>query len=275
MRWFGNSEETPERKKSGLGSSAVQGIVMLATSVALRCFVRCGCINAAISARAMQEIGVLFALEPAVMALYPPGKERREALLRHVGHSNTHPSMMPLYLGITLSLEARIADGSLPAAALSGLSRTLSTTLSAIGDGFFEGAVLPCWSLACVIVVLCGHVWAAVALTALLVAGMAVFRICLFFYGLRHGVAALQWLKRLALIDWAGRIKRVNAVMLALLPGVSPWAAHSFPWLLCMPALLCAVAAMAFAGRVRFPRILFWLMGVSCLAFLDTALVRG
>lgn len=245
---------------------------MLTTSVALRCLARCGCLNAAISARAMQEIGLLFAIEPAVMALYPPGKERRAALLRHAGHSNTHPYMMPLYLGITLSLERRIADGSLPPAALDGLSRTISTTLSAIGDGFFEGAVLPCWSLACVIAVLCGHVWAAIALTGLLVAGMVAFRIVLFFYGLRHGVAALQWLKRLTLIDWAGRIKRVNAVLLAALLWVTPWGGHSFPWLLCVPALLCAAAAVAFAGRVRFQRVVFWLTGVSCLSVLDAAL---
>ena len=244
---------------------------MLTTSVALRCLARCGCINAAISTRAMQEIGLLFVLEPAIAALYPP-EERQKALSRHAGHSNTHPYMMPLYLGIILALERQVADGALPAAALGGVSRTLSTTLSAIGDGFFEGAVLPCWSLACVIFVLWGQVWAAIALTALLVAGMVAFRIGIFFYGLRHGVAALQWLKRLALIDWAGRIKQVNAVMLALLLGVTPWTGHTFPWLLCVPALLCAAAAAAFAGRVRLPRIVLWLMGVACLSFLNAAL---
>ena len=248
---------------------------MLTISVALRCLARCGCINAAISTRGMQEIGLLFALEPAIAALYPPGRERREALLRHAGHSNTHPYMMPLYLGIALSLETQVAGGSLPAAAVGGVSRTLSTTLSALGDGFFEGAVLPCWSLACVIFVLCGQVWAAIVLTALLVAVMIVFRVGMFFYGLRYGVAALHWLKRLALIDWAGRIKQANAVLLALLLGVTPWAEHSFPWLLCVPALLCATAAAVFAGRMRLPRIILWLIGVSCLAFLDAALVRG
>lgn len=248
---------------------------MLTTSVALHCLARCGCINAAISTRAMQEIGLLFALEPAIMALYPPGKKRQEALLRHVGHSNTHPYMMPLFLGITLSLESQVASGSLPAAALGSVNRTLSTTLSALGDGFFEGAVLPCWSLACVIFALCGHIWSAIILTMLLVAGMVAFRIGIFFYGLRHGVAALQWLKRLALIDWAGRIKHLNAVMLALLLGVTPWTGHSFPWLLCVPALLCAAAAAIFTWRMRLPRIILWLLGVSCLAFLDAALVRG
>lgn len=52
---------------------------MLTTSVALRCLARCGCINAAISTRAMQEIGLLFVLEPAIAALYPP-EERQKAL---------------------------------------------------------------------------------------------------------------------------------------------------------------------------------------------------
>lgn len=248
---------------------------MLTISAALRCLARCGCINAAISTRAMQEVGLLFALEPGLRALYPPGTLRQEALARHAGHSNTHPYMMPLYLGIILSLEQQVAEGKLPAAAIGGVSRTLSTTLSAIGDGFFEGAVLPCWSLVCVIFVLCGHIWAAIGLTVIFVAAMVTFRLGIFFYGLRHGVAALQWLKRLTLIDWAGRIKQMNAIMLALLLGVTPWTGHTFPWLLCVPALLCAAAAAAFAGRVRLPRVILWLMGVSCLALLDAALARG
>ena len=45
---------------------------MLTTSVALHCLARCGCINAAISTRAMQEIGLLFALEPDVTLTAPP-----------------------------------------------------------------------------------------------------------------------------------------------------------------------------------------------------------
>lgn len=248
---------------------------MISTAVALRCLARCGCINAAISTRGMQEIGLLFALEPGIQALYPPGERRREALLRHAGHSNTHPYMMPLYLGITLSLEAQIAGGSLPGAAMGGVSRTLSTTLSAIGDGFFEGALLPCWSLACVVFALCGQIWAILALTGLLVIGMVAFRIGIFFYGLRHGVAALQWLKRLALIDWAGRVKQANAVMLALLLGMTPWTVHTFPWLLFMPALLSAAAAYAFAGKARLPRIVLWLTGVAAMSFLDATLARA
>ena len=62
---------------------------------------------------------------------------------------------------------------------------------------------------------------------------------------------------------------------LALLLGVTPWTGHSFPWLLCVPALLCAAAAAIFTWRMRLPRVILWLIGVSCLAFLDASLVRG
>ena len=91
------------------------------------------------------------------------------------------------------------------------MRRTLGTTLSAVGDGFFEGGVFPCWALCCICLLLAGHTLPAILLTALLAVALLAFRTGTFFFALRYGLAALAWLKRLGLINWTGRIKVVNA----------------------------------------------------------------
>jgi len=46
-----------------------------------------------------------------------------------------------------LAPAAAIARGSLPESALNSVRETLATTLSALGDSFFSGTLLPLWSL--------------------------------------------------------------------------------------------------------------------------------
>ena len=82
---------------------------MYPTLVALNCLGRTCCINAATTARGMQQVGLLFVLSPALCWLYPEGAARARAFARYGGHSNTHPFMIPLFVGILLSLEEEIA----------------------------------------------------------------------------------------------------------------------------------------------------------------------
>ena len=79
--------------------------------VVLACLARTGCINAAMTARGMQQIGLAFVLEPALRQLYPEPQDFARAMSRYAGHSNTHPFMIPLFVGILLSLEQAIARG--------------------------------------------------------------------------------------------------------------------------------------------------------------------
>ena len=131
---------------------------MYPTLVALNCLGRTCCINAATTARGMQQVGLLFVLSPALRWLYPEGAARARAFARYGGHSNTHPFMIPLFVGILLSLEEEIAKGTLPESAVSSVRETLATTLSALGDSFFSGTLLPLWALVSVALLLSGHI---------------------------------------------------------------------------------------------------------------------
>ena len=189
---------------------------MLPTRTALSCLARSCCINAAVTARGMQQLGLLFALEPALRHLYPDAEAQAQAAAHYSAHSNTHPYMLPFYMGLLLNIEEQVAQGKLPSNALDTVRRTLGTTLSAVGDGFFEGGVFPCWALCCICLLLAGHTLPAILLTALLAVALLAFRTGTFFFALRYGLAALAWLKRLGLINWTGRIKAVNACLLTV-----------------------------------------------------------
>ena len=106
---------------------------MLPTRTALSCLARSCCINAAVTARGMQQLGLLFALEPALRHLYPEAEARAQAAAHYSAHSNTHPYMLPFYMGLLLNIEEQVAEGKLPSNALDTVRRTLGTTLSAVG----------------------------------------------------------------------------------------------------------------------------------------------
>lgn len=87
---------------------------MLPTRTALSCLARSCCINAAVTARGMQQLGLLFALEPALRHLYPEAEARAQAAAHYSAHSNTHPYMLPFYMGLLLNIEEQVAEGKLP-----------------------------------------------------------------------------------------------------------------------------------------------------------------
>lgn len=247
---------------------------MLPRRTALACLVRTLFVNAAVTARGMQLVGQLYVLEPALRHLYPDQDKRAEAVSRYLVHSNTHPYMLPFYVGTVLSLESLIAAGSLPGSTVPVVRQTLGSTLSAIGDGFFEGALLPCWALLCVSLLLSEHIVAALIVTLLLFTLLLAFRCGSFFYALKHGMAGLNGLKRLNLINWAGRIKFCNAALIAvILWQLAPREAPLSPWdfgILSVGAVLCAAWIV---GRWRLPRIVLWLLLLGALIFMDERLL--
>ena len=227
---------------------------MYPTLVALNCLGRTCCINAATTARGMQQVGLLFVLSPALRWLYPEGAARARAFARYGGHSNTHPFMIPLFVGILLSLEEEIAKGTLPESAVSSVRETLATTLSALGDSFFSGTLLPLWALVSVALLL--------------------FRAGSFFSGLRHGMPVLVRLKRLNLINWVDRLKMVNAVLVALVIWHLPMSRlKPFPWDVYLLGALAVLGASWLVARLRLPRILLWAMTLGALILMDVDLI--
>lgn len=246
---------------------------MLPAGIALHCLARTFCINAAVTTRGMQQIGLAFVLSPALRHLYPDTAARARAFARYGGHSNTHVFMMPLYAGIVLSLEEQIAHAALPEEALAGIRGTLGAALSALGDSFFSGSLLPLWVLTCSSLILAGLHWVALLLSLCLLVGLQIFRALTFFTALRHGITVLMWLRRLNLINWAGRIKMCNALLTALLA----WQLCSIPaeepaWQICAAALAGLLATAWLKVRLRLPRLLFWLLLAGALILMDEAL---
>ena len=247
---------------------------MLPCCVALNCLARTCCINAAVTARGMQQIGLAFVLAPAFRYLYPESADRARAFARYSGHSNTHVFMVPLYVGIVLSLETQIARGTLPEASVGVVRETLATTLSALGVSFFSGTLLPLWALVSVCLLLAGQIGLTAALAVLFLALLLLFRILTFFAGLRHGMPVLLRLKRLDLINWVDRIKILNAVMVALVVWQLPLRHLTpFPWLLYGLAVAAVLGASWLVGRMHLPRILLWALVLGALILMDAGLI--
>lgn len=247
---------------------------MLPISVALNCLARSCCINAANTARSMQQPGLAFVLTPAIRFLYPERGSRERAFARYSGHSNTHAFMIPLYVGILLSLETQIARGSLPESAVNAVRDTLATTLSALGDSFFSGTLRPLWALSSVSLLLAGHIVLTAAVSAALLLFLLLFRAITFFSGLRHGMPVLLKLKRLDLINWVDTLKMLNAALVALIMWqLTPTSAMPFPWLAYGLATSALLAAAWLVGRMHLPRILLWVLTLGLLILMDEGLI--
>ncbi len=242
----------------------------LPISVALSCLWRTAAVNAAMTARGMQQLGLAFILAPALRHLYPDRDDRARAFARYAGHTNTHAFMMPSYAGLLISLELQVASGQIPASVIASLRQTLATTLSALGDGFFSGAVRTLWALLTICLLLQGYVVPAAVFALSLVLLLFLFRVLGFFYCLSHGIMALQRLRAVDLISWTERIKVLNALLIALMLFILLFR-DMWQWELWLKvAVFVFIAAASWlVGRVHVARTLLWIFALFVLVLHD------
>lgn len=183
----------------------------------VRSFFRCFFAGAAFNTRGMQNISLVFCIQPGLEVLYPEADKYKVALRRYVRHYQSHPFWMPCLVGLFLHMEQAIAAGRMPAEALSKIKDTTAYTLSAIGDSVFAGSLLIFWALLSICLILHDLALAALGLGVLLFVGLQVFRAYTFTAGLRGGFLFLNRLRSWNLINWGTRIKYVNAVLLVWL----------------------------------------------------------
>jgi PTS system mannose-specific IID component len=174
----------------------------------------------------LQNIGFMFAFEPALEFFYGPGEQLAKARMRYARHHNCHPFFTPMLLGILLRLEASIANGVLPSSVLEGLKDATANTLSAIGDSLFNGTLMTTWALASSCLILAGLPEKALWFTVQCFVFLQLFKLLSYVLGFRKGMEALVLLRRFDLINWCDHFKCVNAVLLGLflwlaLPGAS------------------------------------------------------
>lgn len=112
-----------------------------------------------------QGIGWAWALEPALVRLYPDPAVRRERLAEHTAYFNTQPTLASLALGAVAGLEERRAAGEgLDAEAIARVKGVLGSSLAALGDRLFWFTLRPLAALIGVWLALDGKGWGALAM---------------------------------------------------------------------------------------------------------------
>jgi len=243
----------------------------------LRSFVRCYLAGAGFNTRGMQNIGLIYAMQPGLRAVHHGDPAAlKAAYKRYIGHYQSHPFWTPCLVGIFLHVEAAIAAGRFPAKMLAKVKDTTAYTLSALGDSVFAGSMLIFWALLTICLLLSDQTAVAIALGCGFFAALQAFRIYTFVGGLRQGFKFLERLKRLDLINWGRRVKYLNALLLIWLwiliwPRPFDW----WEWLGGVTALLIfarfvrtGVMSRAFAAAIfvvaidRFSMVEQWIHGL-------------
>ncbi len=251
---------------------------MLQKKIYRQCLWRSWSVGSAMSTHHMQRVGLLYALDPALRALYAGTDDLRLARQRYLQNVRTHTVMAPLLVGVFIALEEQVAQHKVPAKVLQSLLHTTATTLSAIGDSFFSGTYLVFWALGCFLCFLYGVplgslesslvqenlvIWPVLLWTGFLLALVTVFRVYTFYLGVHKGIAALQMLGKLNLINWAERIKVCNAVLIACIFAKMTDGETVFFWgneVWGLASMLCAILLIK---KAHTPRI-----ALICLFFL-------
>ena len=151
---------------------------------------------------------------------------------------------------------------------------TLATTLSALGDSFFSGTLLPLWSLLSISLLLAGFTNIAMLLAVILFGSLLLFRAICFVSGLRYGLTTLARLRKLNLINWVDRLKMVNAALAALVIWHLPISTMKpFPWTAYAMGAAAVLAAAWLVGRMRLPRLLLWAVTTGALILVDLGFI--
>lgn len=188
------------------------------------CFFRCYLVGAAYNTRGLQHVGLAFAMEPGLTAIYPDAAQRAQVWPRYLKLYNTHFFWTPLLVGLFLSLEIKIAQGVAPAEMLDNVKTTTAFTLSAIGDTFFSASLMGLWGLSAGCLVASGHYTLLAILAGALFLAIQGFKAVTFLAGYREGFSVLRRIKRWDLVNLGRRVKLVNALLLVVLwITTQPW----------------------------------------------------
>lgn len=241
-------------------------------STLLTCFFRSYFITAAANSDGLQNIGFLYAMDPALTALYGEGERLKEARLRYAYRYNNHPFFTPMLLGVFLKLESAIAQNKLNPSILLGVKDATANALSAIGDSFFNGTLLATWALICSCLVLAGLPGVAVVFTLICFCSLHIFKLATFFMGFSKGMAVLIYMRKLDLINWGDHFKHCNAALVGCFLWLSMPGA---PVLAFGGVALYLVLAGWIVGKLHVSRIFVALFLLACAVALHVSGLLG
>lgn len=187
-----------------------------------RVLVRSLLLQAAWNLDRMQNLGVAYALEPGLEALYPAPEARERALRRHLEVFNTHPYMASVVMGVVLHLEERLGEqGAELERQLRSLRLGLLGSYGAVGDGLFWAALRPLALMMGAVASVLWPPWVVVVLVlGIFNAGHVLARVGGFLLGYQEGVGAISRVKELNLPRWTRRIRLVTVGLAGVWAGL-------------------------------------------------------
>jgi len=234
----------------------------------IRSFLRLFLLQASWNFERMQNLGVLYVLEPVLRALYRDDA-LQEAYHRHMGYFNTHPFMASPILGATIALEQRRAAGQVGTFGVDDFKSMTMAPYAAIGDALFWGGVRPLAVCVSLFFAVKGSLLAPVVFLLGFNLPHLWMRLMGFMRGYLLGVSVVEIIQRHRLPDLAVRIKEGMVVVLGgliayLTVATCRGAGFSAGWGAAALPLICLFVLFARKGASAL-----LLLGLS-LAFLVT-----
>ncbi len=240
--------------------------------VLLRVFMRSLFLQASWNPQGMQNLGLAYAVYPALQRLYPEQRDLEAAVRRHLVFFNTHPYVAAAIVGGVLHHEQRIARGEETPDKVVAFKAALMGPLAALGDGFFWLSLKPATGAVCAALVPVLAAWAAVLFLVLYNLVHFWLRARLYVLGLSMGDRLVEAVARANL---PGRGAKLRSVGAACAGGLAAWLAVDFGLdaggrfapLLSMGCLaLGAVSYVLVARRVPGYVVLYLAAGLACVA---------
>jgi PTS system mannose-specific IID component len=173
----------------------------------------------------MQNLGLAYALYPALCHLYPDRERQIAAVRRHLVFFNTHPYVAAAILGGVLFHEQRIARNEESPERVVAFKAALMGPLAALGDGFFWLSLKPALGALCAALVPVFHAWAAVLFLVLYNVVHLTLRARFFWIGLNLGDRLVE---AIAKTDLPRRGARLRALGAASAGALAAWLAIVF-----------------------------------------------
>lgn len=244
----------------------------LGRGVLLRVFLRSLFLQASWNPQGMQNLGLAYAIYPALERLYPEKQALEAAVRRHLVFFNTHPYVAAAIVGGVLYHEQRIARGEEPPDKVVAFKAALMGPLAALGDGFFWLSLKPATGAVCAALVPVLAAWAAVLFLFLYNLVHFTLRARLYLLGLTLGDRLVEAVARANLPTRGAKLRAVAA---ACAGGLAAWLAVSFganaggrfaPLLSAGCLALGVVSYLLVARRVPNYVVLYLAAGLACAA---------
>ena len=197
----------------------------LPASILWRVFLRSFLLQASWNPQGMQNLGLAYALYPALTHLYPDRERQVAAVRRHLVFFNTHPYVAAAILGGVLFHEQRIARNEESPERVVAFKAALMGPLAALGDGFFWLSLKPALGALCAALVPVFHAWAAVLFLVLYNVVHLTLRARFFWIGLNLGDRLVE---AVAKTDLPRRGARLRALGAASAGALAAWLAIVF-----------------------------------------------